>query len=379
MRKLLTNKFVLIVSLILVFSFFGAVTNTLTLNNRGIVVGLGLDYEDGEIVLSCQTLVAGSTGADKVSNNTYAVTSAKGRSLGESLQKIMSDSAEHVSFAHCNSILIGKGIANSNRLREVLEELLLNSKIMENTSLVYVDGNAYDMLREKVAINLMTSFAVQRMIASSKEYGNVTDCSIKDYLSSSKAKSGGVVMPILDKGVQIGESSAEQNKDSEQKILFSLRKSACVHSSGVAGILDEEETLVYNMVKKDFKDGNITVEVENVQEGMEIESKKVSQNYFKSEDGYSVECKVEITLMDMNYVNNYKRDENVASMVEEKYSIYLADKLTDLYNRFASIGIDVFSVYKSLYAKFGKEFKQEYPEFSSEINFYPTFEVKVGE
>ena len=65
MRKLLTNKFVLIVSLILVFSFFGAVTNTLTLNNRGIVVGLGLDYENGEIVLSCQTLVAGSTGADK--------------------------------------------------------------------------------------------------------------------------------------------------------------------------------------------------------------------------------------------------------------------------------------------------------------------------
>ncbi len=379
MRKLLTNKFILIVSLMLIFSFFGAVTNTLTLNNRGIVVGIGLDMEEDEVVLSCQTLVAGSTGADKVSNNTYAVTSAKGKSFGESLQKIISDSAEHVSFAHCNSILIGKSMANSGRLRDVLEELLLNSKIMENTSLVYADEKASDMLKEKVAINLMTSFAVQRMISSSKEYGNVTDCSIKDYLSTSKAQSGGVVMPVLSKGIQVSESSEEQNKDSEEKLLFSLRQSVCLNQSGVAGILDEEETFIYNTVKKDFKNGNITVKVENVEEGMEIENKSTSTKVVQNENGYGLECKVSLTLMDMNYVNNYKRDEEIARIVEEKYSLYLSEKASALYNRFAEIGVDIFSLYKSLYAKYGKAFKQEYPEYSSEINFYPIFDVKVGE
>ena len=129
MRKLLTNKFVLCLILMAIFFFFGSITNTLSIDNRGIVVGLGLDYVDNEIALSCQTLVAGGTGADKVSNNTYAVTVAKGETLGACMQKISLDSAEFLSFAHCNSILIGKDMANSGVLRETLVELLLNFTI----------------------------------------------------------------------------------------------------------------------------------------------------------------------------------------------------------------------------------------------------------
>ena len=235
------------------------------------------------------------------------------------------------------------------------------------------------MLGEKVAINLMTSFAVQRMISSSKEYGNVVDCSIKDYLSTSKSKSGAVVMPALNKGIDVSESSGEQNKDSEQKILFSIRRSACLTKDGVSGLLNEEETLIYNMVKKEFKDGNITVEVGDIKEGMEIESKKAEQKVVKEQDKYGIECKVTLTLMDMNYVNNYKRDESVATAVEKNYSTYLENKTSELYNRFARLGVDIFSVYKSIYAKHGKSFKNEHPEFSSEIIFSPTYKVKVGE
>ncbi len=378
MRKILTNKFLLVMVLVAIFFFFGSITNTLSLNNRGIVVGLGLDYENEEVVVSCQTLVAGSAGADKVSNNTYAVTSASGRTLGEAIQKIVVDSAEYVSFAHCNSIIVGKSIADSGLLREVLEEMLLNSKIMENTSLIYYDGVAKDALSEKIAINLMTSFALQRMVASNKEYFDVAECSVKDYLSASLVDSGATVMPSISRGIDVEESSEESKEDSQKRILLAIRNSACLTRTGVAGLLNEEETVAYNMIKKSFNDGMLTVEIEGKSEGMEIESKSTSFEYL-IEDVPTVNASVSLTFADMSYVNGYRRDPEIAQQVESSYAEKMKGVTESLYTRFAENGVDIFSIYHSFYARHGKGFKQSYPTYSKDFTFEVEYEVKVGE
>ncbi len=378
MKKVLTNKFLLILALLILFFFFGSITNTLTLNNRAIVVGMAIDKKEEKVSVSCQTLVAGQTGADKVSNNTYAITTAEGKTLGEAIQKIMVDSAEFVSFAHCNSIIIGKEMANSGKLYENLEELLLNSKIMENTTLVYYDGVADEILSEKIGINLMTSFAVQRMVASSEEFYDTVKCTIKNYLSGVKSQGGAVVMPEVKEGVKVEESSQGQNQD-EKKILLSLRTGACLTKEGVAGLLSEEEVLSYNLVKKDFNDGLISVNADGKEEGMEFESKSVNLSYKFKDNAPLSECKIDITLADMNYVNGYTRDETVAKSVEEEYSAKLKSDVESLYARFAEQDVDIFNVYKSFYASFGKSFKSLYPAYSGSISFTATVKVKVGE
>lgn len=379
MRKFLTNKFILIMLLLIVFFFFGSITNTFSINNRAIVVGMALDYEEDNIIVSCQTLVAGSAGADKVNNNTYAVTMARGKTLGEAVQKIVVDSAEYVSFAHCNSIIIGKGMASSGKLYETLEELLLNSKIMENTSLVYVDGSAQEMLTEKIAINLMTSFAIQRMIASNKEYYDVVECTIKDYLSITLNENSVVVMPKVTLGIDVEESSEESQADSDKKVLLSIRSGACLTKESVIGLLSEDEVVTYNLVKKNFADGMITVEAGGEEIGMEFESKQSEISCSFEGNAPKADCKVEMTLADMNYVNGYARDEIVAKAVEEEYSSKVKRDIESLYARFAENNADIFDLHKSFYASFGSKYHSVYPEFSGTIPFNAEVKVKVGE
>ena len=377
MRKLLTNKFVLCLVLIAIFFFFGSITNTLSIDNRGIVVGLGLDYVDDEIALSCQTLVAGGTGADKVSNNTYAVTVAKGETLGACMQKISLDSAEFLSFAHCNSILIGKNMANSGVLRETLVELLLNSKIMENTSLVYVDSLASDMLKEKIAINLMTSFSVQRMVSYGKQNANIISCTIKDYLSNSLSSYSAIVMPMLSRGVEVNESSNESNADSEQKILLSLQKGAVLTRSGVVDLLDEEQTLIYNMVKKEFTQGNLSIKVDQKHEGLLIKSKS-SQIKLTKEQNYVANYDIKLVLSDMKYINSYDRNEDIIQKIENDYPNALKSKTDNLYTSFANMGVDIFGLYDKFYAKYGGKFKNS-PNFLQIISFNSNYTVKTSE
>lgn len=379
MRKLLTNKFVIIVVMLVVFLFFGSITNTLTLNNRAIVVGMALDYEEGEIKVSCQTLVAGSAGADKVSNNTYAVTTSRGKTLGEAVQKIIVDSAEYVSFAHCNSIIIGKEMASSGRLYETLEELLLNSKIMENTTLVYVDGSAKEMITEKIAINLMTSFAIQRMVSSNKDYYDVVECTIKDYLSITLNEGSVVVMPEVKLGIEVEESSQESQSDSDKKVILSIRSGACLTKNNVVGLLSEEEVVIYNLVKKEFSDGMMTIDVNGKEIGMEFENKKSEINCIFDSDKPKADCKIEMTLADMNYVNDYQRDETVVQTVEKEYSQKVKENVEALYYRFAEKNFDLFDLHKSLYASYGSKYLSFYPKFNGSIPFTAEVTVKVGE
>ncbi len=378
MKKVLTNKFLLLIAIFALFFFFGSITNTLTLNNRAIVVGIALDQKDDKVQIACQSLVAGQSGSDKVSNNTYAVTQAEGRTLGEAIQKIVVDSAEFVSFAHCNSIIIGKDMANSGNLYEALEELLLNSKIMENTSLVYYDGTASDVLLEKIGINLMTSFAVQRMISANEDYYDTVKCTIKDYLSGVRDGGGAVILPEVKEGIKVEESSQEE-KSGEKKVLLSLRTGACLNKTSVVGLLSDEEVISYNFVKKQFKDGMISVKAGENYEGMEFEN-KTSSISCKIEKGAPIaECKIELTLADMKYVNGYDRDQTVVSLVEKEYSAKIKSDVESLYQRFATLDVDVFGLYQTFYAKFGKSFKSAYPVYSGLIPFTVQAKVKVGE
>lgn len=377
MRKLLTNKFILLLILIAVFFFFGSITNTLSLDNRAVVVGLGLDYEDDQIILSCQTLVAGGTGADKVSNNTYAVTSAKAKTLGECLQKISLDSAEFLSFAHCNSILVSQDMANTKKLRDTLVELLLNSKMMENTSLILVEEKAKDMLNEKIAINLMASFSTQRALSFAKERSSVVNCTVEDYLTNSLSPTSAIVMPILTKGIDVDESSSQQNQ-SDEKILLSLRKGVCLTAQGVVGFMSEEDVLLYNMVKKNFSKGSVSTDINGKSVAFEILSKKSRVKPSVESEVYGVECEIELDLADMQFVNSYGGDNERNEIVKTEYSALLQTKTDKLYDRFSALGVDIFSVYKTIYAKCGKNFKAVYPNFSSEILFKSEYKINIG-
>lgn len=376
MVKIFKNKFVIIMLLVVLFFFFGSITNTLVLNNRGIVVGMGLDCtEDGKVVLNCQILVAGATGAEGEENDNYAILTAEGRTFGEATQRMLVDSAEYMSFAHCNSIIVGKSMAESGKLFVILDELLKNSKITENTNLVYYDGKSLDMLKQKVGINLMASFAIQRMVSLSKGYVNVASCSIKDYMVGVKRTGGAVVMPEVVVSEKIEEAiGSEQGKG---RVVLSLKGGACLSGDGVVLRLTEEEVGYYNIVAKDFKLGTFSMDTPDGVRSLEFRDK--SSDFTHDVEGVLTTCKIDARVIESLYINDVEgRDDDEKEIIAARFEQGVKEGIESIYSKCKEMGADIFEVYGGFSKKYGKKFEIEHPNFSEEFILKVEVEAEIA-
>lgn len=376
MAKIFKNKFVIIVLLVVVFFFFGSITNTLVLNNRGIVVGMGLDVDkEGRVVLNCQILVAGKVGSEGEENDNYAVLSAKGDTFGEAVQNMMVDSAEYMSFAHCNSIIVGDTMAGSGKLFTLLDELLKNSKISENTNLVYYEGETSKMLEQKVGINLMASFAIQRMISLSENYVDTAKCTIQDYLSGVTRKGGCVVMPEVVVSEKIDEAiGSEQGKG---RVVLSLKSGACLTKNALVGKLSTKEVGYYNVVKKKFKLGTFSMQSKEGERSVEFRDKSTDFTY--DVDTLTTECKIKARVVESLYINDTEGREDLdRENMEKAFSEGVKSGIKEMFERFRSEGIDVFEIYSGFKKKGGKKFEEKHPEFDEKFSINVEVDVKLA-
>ena len=360
--KILKNKFVIILFLMVVFLFFGSITNTLVLNNRGIVVGMGLDVDGENITVACQILVAGDMGADTPNNDNYAVLSSSGKTFGEATQKMMVDSAEYMSYAHCNTVIVGKKIVESGRLFEVLDELLKNSKITENTFLVYYEGDTKEILKKKVGINLSTSFALQRMIGSADGYADIVKCTIHDYLVKTTSSLGSVVLPEVKVEENIDEPTTSNEQKGDNKVLLSVREGAVVSRDRFLGALSSEEVGFYNLVNKDFERGTFAVTFSDGKKSVEFRKKKVE---IKVDEKGQGKINLDLELVESDLINSFigrgdKEKEKAQKLVGEKLSL----GIDALHQRFLSLGYDVFDLKKIYEGNFGKEKTEKIDQIS---------------
>lgn len=376
MAKIFKNKFVIILLLVVAFFFFGSITNTLVLNNRGIVVGMGLDVDgDGRVVLNCQILVAGQVGAEGEANDNYAILSATGKTFGDAVQNMMVDSAEYMSFAHCNSVIVGRSMAESGKLFTILDELLKNSKISENTNLVYYEGLSREMLKQKVGINLMASFAIQRMIALSEGYVDTAKCTIKDYLTGVTAVSGCVVMPEVVVSEKIDEAlGSEKDKG---RVILSLKSGVCVTKNQLAGKLDSSEVGLYNIVKKDFRLGTFSMQTKEGARSVEFRDK--SDNVSYETETLTTSIKIKTRIVESLYINDTDGRDNSEKMgIEEAFKEGVVSGIENLYERFNEKGVDIFSVYGGFKKKSGKRFSESHPEFNEKFSLKVEVEVELA-
>lgn len=359
MSKVWKNKFVIILLLIIVFFFFGSITNTLVLNNRGIVVGMGLDcLPTGEIKVSCQVLVAGDIGADNANNDNYAILSAKGATFGDATQQMMIDSAEFMSYAHCNSIIVSRGMVESGRLFDVLDELLKNSKITENTNLVYFEGDPKDMLKQKVGINLMASFAIERMMGASKEYADIVKCTIRDYLVATTNKKGVCVIPEVVVEEKIDEPTQGNEQKGEDKVILSARGGVCVSKEDFLGKLSIEEVGYYNIVKKDFSKGVFAVQTSDGERSVEFFQKKADFGY--DEQNLIASCKISAEFKESNLISDWEgRGEKEKKDIEQRMAQNIEKGVYSLFDRFYALGYDLYGVKRGFYQNFGKKIKEK--------------------
>ena len=117
------------------------------LSERAIVAGLGIDYENDRFIVSAQILLPSSN--DSKSSG-IAISSAEGKTIGEALAKISSESSMLVAMSHCNLVLLGENLIQDKAYTS-LDYMVRNAYLSENALILTTYGSAKDILSAKTA------------------------------------------------------------------------------------------------------------------------------------------------------------------------------------------------------------------------------------
>lgn len=338
------------------------------LSERAIVAGLGIDYEDGVFIVSAQVLLP-STGDSKTSN--IMLSSAEGKTIGEALAKISSESSMLIAMSHCNLVLLGEGVLNG-KAYSVLDYTIRNAYLSENALLLTTVGKAKDILGIKTAYSDMTSFYIQRELMVYGNYKEAVHRNIKEYLASYYTHNSANWLTKVEKKEtekpQSGgstESGSSGGNGGEDKV-YVLDFAKCAIIKGDNYVFDGNEDVIsgINLLTSTLDKGDVVIEEGDYKYCFYIVKSKGNLSYEPKDFKAKASLKVDVTLKEIIFngngtlpfdVTDVEPQEHVDKLLKDYFSRVITTAFTECQKR----DVDIFDLYGGYYGKMGKKWKEQ--------------------
>lgn len=319
---------VIIYWLIIVFLLVMYFTNDfglVDLNKTAVVVAVGVDTEDEEIIVTAQ--IAVPQPSQSGDNIRYTEVQGRGLSIADCLNEINSKTGFYPKLVYCKLVLIGEECQDEELFRVL--GCFYRRNYSELTALVAMcKGKAMDMLVMPATISPENSTAMHRALSDElKKSANVSSVTLKDIAVSNFSVSRACYMPFIEANVEgtsegggngdnvggesggqsggggsqgggSGSSSGGQQSGGEsggqsgqsggggsqggeggQQMEFTARKTAVFNDGKFAGILDEGQSFALNIFRNEIRlavlpcnteEAHYTVGLKNTDSGIKL-------------------------------------------------------------------------------------------------------------
>lgn len=141
--------------------------NRIELNDIAIVSATGVDWKDGQWVLSYQVVIPQAISSQGMGSSTAAVNvfSTRGDSFRSAVSKASQETPRRLYFAHNQIVIIGQDAARKG-LGPLLDTYLRNHDSRETVNVFLSKGSARRMLEQLVPLEKIPGAAIQRMITN---------------------------------------------------------------------------------------------------------------------------------------------------------------------------------------------------------------------
>lgn len=374
MKKILTSKWFILIVVSIGLVVFNALVFNVSVVNRNIVVGIGLDYENEEYTLYTQVVLPKNGGVASGGGNNYITLKAKAKNIDLAIDLIEKEQGVILSFAQATILILGKSMVENGDL-QLVDTFFMDDRVHDNLLIVMAEEKAEDVMNANVAAGEVASLQLVRQLRPTKAPLGVSAISLQEYARNSKNLNKINYMPMI--SVEKTEPSTDQSKeDMKEADKFTINKTAMVDEKGLQCILDEELTKSFNFAKKTMQDGVLTVE-DGELFSVHIISSKANMEF----DLDKMESKVKIKL---KTIRTESRNDNGKATFkmneeEEKRLIKTIDRgLQNLFKYGIDNNVDILNINDGFWKKYPKKSSQVLAE-----NFYKsiklTVEVKVSQ
>lgn len=241
------------------------------LQDRAIVMAMGIDYEGEEYKLTIQKFA--STQKDSVgkAENESVISISTGKTLFEALKNAQSDDGKEIFYGHSRVYIIGKNAARPG-LKPILEFMNSNYQLSLNSSVLMSTQTAESIIKN----DAFTKNSPEISMKIIEDSGKSVDSSIIDTLIDANNLNGTFVLPII---------RINNNKEMliENGVVFKDAKALLT--------LNSEQTMGYNLIKGNVKNGIFVVKKGEGEESVSVNiSIKSTKNKVELNNGEITFC-----------------------------------------------------------------------------------------
>lgn len=243
-----------------------------SLQDRAIVMAMGIDYEENNYKLTIQKFAPSSQQEGKGSSGEESkISSSKGKTLFEALKNAQADDGKEIFYGHSRVYIIGRSAAEVG-LKPILEFMNSNYQLSLNSSVFMTAQTAENILKSDGFAKNAANISMKII----EESGKAVDSSVIDALTSANNLKGTFILPMV-------RLNDEKEVSIENGIVF---KNAEPLLS-----LSDEQIMGYNLIKGKMKDGIFVINGKSEEETISVNvSIKNTKNNIKINNEEIVFC-----------------------------------------------------------------------------------------
>ncbi len=387
-RHLADILYILIIVAML-FLFFTNDFGLVDIHKSSIVVAVGIDVSDGQYAVTAQAAVP--TPAQGEGSSVYTQVTGEGATIAEALNDINVQTGFYPKLVFCNLVILGESCAEKD-IFTILDYFYRNDYVPLTALVAMCSGEAKELLGQKPAGGDMSSMAIQRaMSAELKKSANVAAVNLKllaqwggsqsssaymPYITCTQSGSGGTTSASSSDSSQ-GGSGGSGGSGQEGKAQFTCATTAVFSDGKFYGILDEDQTFAFNLLKGGIRLAVLNAEYDGVNYTVGLKNNHASCSV-KIKDGAVLKIKYRARANIQASENNPALESNADTLVIKQEVLdavknEVEKRITALLETNKSA--DILGIKRGLYA-FNKKHYDEYKDNILDI-IQPEFDIKI--
>lgn len=317
------------------------------LKNESIVEGMGIDYKDGQYLITFQIYNPQQSGGGDGDNtkkssgpNTVKILQSTGNSLFDAVRNATLQTGRKLFFSNIRAYIIGRDICKSH-FCELLDFMQRNQQIKPTERIFISKGKAEDILTYQQDGTIEPALNIQQMAENYSDTSKILDMRLLDIF---KYTASGMVDPAV--------SLISINKLNGKNVL-QMSGTAVIHNNKLEGFLDYAQTRGLMWITGKCKGGVFVVEYPKCG-SVTIEILSASSSMNISESGGKPVINISVTAKtSIDEIHSYKKcviNYNFETEVSKLQNEAIKKEINDALNQSIDIyGADIFGFRQKIF------------------------------
>lgn len=348
MRNMRYKKIVMLVLCGLALMLLNSAVNKISLNSRGVVLGVAVDVtDDGKYRLTVQEVIS-SSGGSKEPNSYYTVEGV-GETMSEAIKLVNDLSGVESAFRHTIIVLVSDKLSKK-QIEYVLSFFYVDDNIIpDETLFALVEDDAQKVLNSKATSTLISSFQLRKVFSLANPRLGVNTISLRKFNVFYNEMNNTPYLPYIKLIESDKKLSEGQGDEKTPTYLYMCDTVGVLTDEGIIE-LDTDSTEAITLLRGDVRNGSFRIKNGDRILGYAIASIKVKRHY--DSESLTITYKMQSKLRLVELIENDTVSTNVGSIRKEdyeNYNNYINEKIYKLLSFMQENNTDLLRIFEGYY------------------------------